>query len=178
MRPKSRTIVSGACGLALLATVSAGESSAPNAQASQAQAMVQQYCAVCHNQTLKSGGIALAGLNFSDIAGNSGTLEKVLRKVHSGEMPPAGLPRPDAPVIAAFTRWLGGALDCSAAAHLTPGRPPMHRLNRTEYSNAIRDLLALDIKPGAMLPPDDTGYGFDNIGEVLSMAPVLIERYM
>jgi mono/diheme cytochrome c family protein len=178
MRPKSRIIVAGACGLALLATGYAGESSLSTAEASQAQAMVKQYCAVCHNQTLKSGGIVLAGLNFSDIAGNSATLEKVLRKVHSGEMPPVGMPRPDAPVIAAFTRWLGDELDRSAAAHLNPGRPTIHRLNRTEYSNAIRDLLALDIKPGAMLPPDDTGYGFDNIGEVLSMAPVLIERYM
>lgn len=148
------------------------------APAAQPQALINQYCSACHNQTLKSGGILLAGLNLSDIAGNSGTLEKVLRKVHSGEMPPPGMPRPDAPTVAAFTRWIGDELDRSAAAHPNPGRPTIHRLNRTEYSNAVRDLLALDIQPGAMLPPDDTGYGFDNIGEVLSMAPVLIERYM
>jgi hypothetical protein len=140
--------------------------------------LVNQYCAVCHNQKLKSGGISLAGLNLSDIDGNSSTLEKVLRKVHSGEMPPLSMPRPDASTARAFTQWLQDELDRGAAAHPNPGRPTIHRLNRTEYSNAVRDLLALDIKPGAMLPPDDTGYGFDNIGEVLSLAPVLIERYM
>jgi mono/diheme cytochrome c family protein len=145
---------------------------------SQSQALINQYCAGCHNQKLKSGGIALAGLDLSDIAGNSSTLEKVLRKVHSGEMPPPGMPRPETSTALAFTGWLQDELDRSAVAHLNPGRPTVHRLNRTEYSNAIRDLLALDIKPGAMFPQDDTGYGFDNIGEVLSMAPVLIERYM
>ncbi|HLK21811.1 MAG TPA: DUF1592 domain-containing protein [Bryobacteraceae bacterium] len=145
---------------------------------SQSQALLNKYCSGCHNEKLKSGGIALAGLDLSDIAGNSSTLEKVLRKVHSGEMPPPGMPRPDAATALAFTGWLQDELDRSAAAHLNPGRPAIHRLNRTEYSNAVRDLLALDIKPGALLPPDDTGYGFDNIGEVLSMAPMLIERYM
>ena len=164
-------------GLAVLANPSVAHASQPQVQA-QSQAMLNQYCAVCHNQTLKTGGISLQGLDLSDIAGNSSTLEKVLRKVHSGEMPPPGMPHPDASTAAAFTRWLEDELDRSAAAHLNPGRPAVHRLNRTEYSNAIRDLLALDIQPGAMLPPDDTGYGFDNIGEVLSMAPVLIERYM
>lgn len=159
---------------AALATLPVGA----HASQVQSQALINQYCAVCHNQTLKSGGISLEGLNLSDIAGNSGTLEKMLRKVHSGEMPPPGMPRPDAPTAAAFTRWMGDELDRSAAAHPNPGHPTIHRLNRTEYSNAVRDLLTLDIEPGALLPPDDTGYGFDNIGEVLSMAPVLIERYM
>ncbi len=144
----------------------------------QSHALVKQYCAVCHNPSLKSGGISLQDLDFSDIDGNSATLEKVLRKVHSGEMPPPSMPHPDAATAKAFTAWLEEELDRSAAAHPNPGHPAIHRLNRAEYSNAVRDLLALDIHPGAMLPPDDTGYGFDNIGEVLSMAPVLIERYM
>ena len=148
------------------------------AAALQPEALINKYCAVCHNQNLKSGGIALAGMNLSDVAANSGTLEKVLRKVHSGEMPPAGMPRPDATATAGFTHWLETELDRSAATHPNPGRPIIHRLNRAEYSNAIRDLLALDIKAGAMLPADDTGYGFDNIGEVLSLAPMLIERYI
>src|SRR5581483_11107095 len=105
-------------------------------------------------------------------------LEKVLRKLRAGEMPPAGMPRPDAQTTAAFTKWLEGELDRTAAAHPDPGHPTIHRLNRAEYSNAVRDLLALDVKPGAMLPADDTGYGFDNIGDVLSMSPMLIERYL
>jgi hypothetical protein len=162
----------------LLLCLAVPAQSAPGSSAAQPQALIKQYCAACHNQTLKSGGIALAEMDLSDIASNSAPLEKVLRKVHSGEMPPPGMPRPDTATARAFTQWLQDELDRSAATHLNPGRPTIHRLNRTEYSNAIRDLLALDIKPGAMLPPDDTGYGFDNIGEVLSMAPVLIERYI
>ena len=178
--PKKRAQVSSAgtwMAMVLLGLSAQGPAAASQGQ-SQSQALINQYCAVCHNEKLKSGGIVLAGLDLSDIASNSSTLEKVLRKVHSGEMPPPGMPRPDSATASAFTSWLQDELDRSAAAHLNPGRPTIHRLNRTEYSNAIRDLLALDIKPGTMLPPDDTGYGFDNIGEVLSMAPVLIERYM
>ncbi len=88
------------------------------------------------------------------------------------------MPRPDKAAVAAFTNWLAGALDAAAAAHPNPGRPTLHRLNRAEYSNAIRDLLALDVKPGAMLPVDDSGYGFDNIADVLSVSPALLERYI
>ena len=179
--PKNPTKLSGASvgmAMVLLRVAVLASPSVAHASQAQSQALVNQYCAVCHNQKLKSGGISLAGLNLSDIDGNSSTLEKVLRKVHSGEMPPLSMPRPDASTARAFTQWLQDELDRGAAAHPNPGRPTIHRLNRTEYSNAVRDLLALDIKPGAMLPPDDTGYGFDNIGEVLSLAPVLIERYM
>jgi hypothetical protein len=93
-------------------------------------------------------------------------------------MPPVGLPHPKPEASAAFTAWLTGELDNAAAANPNPGRPTIHRLNRAEYSNAVRDLLALDIKPGSKLPNDDSGYGFDNIGDVLSLSPILIERYM
>jgi hypothetical protein len=141
-------------------------------------ALTGQYCAGCHNQRLSSGGVSLASVNISDVAGNASVLERVLRKLRSGEMPPAGMPRPDAPTVAGFTHWLEGQLDQASAAYPNPGRPTIHRLNRAEYSNAVRDLLALDIKPGAMLPADDTGYGFDNIGDVLSLSPMLIERYI
>jgi len=106
-------------------------------------------------------------------------LEKVLRKVKTGQMPPAGMPRPDSAHRAAFGNWLETSLDAEAAAHPNPGRPAaVHRLNRAEYSNAIRDVLALDINPGSQLPVDDSGYGFDNIGDVLSMSSALLDRYM
>ncbi|HZU29092.1 MAG TPA: DUF1592 domain-containing protein [Bryobacteraceae bacterium] len=141
-------------------------------------ALLSQYCFVCHNEKLKSGGISLATVDLDNVAGNSAVLERVLRKLRAGEMPPAGMPRPDAVTIASFTKWLETELDVAAAAHPDPGRPTIHRLNRAEYSNAVRDLLALDVNPGAMLPADDTGYGFDNIGDVLSMSPMLIERYL
>jgi hypothetical protein len=93
-------------------------------------------------------------------------------------MPPPKVPRPDAAIYQTTTEWLRGELDSYAAAHPNPGHPTIHRLNRAEYSNAIRDLLALDIQPGSRLPVDDSGYGFDNIGEVLSLSPMLIERYV
>src|SRR5580704_2101169 len=180
MRPEHRTrILTGGSGwiAVILFGLTLVRANAATGQ-SQPKVLINQYCAGCHNPKLRSGGVSLADLDLSDISGNSATLEKVLRKVHAGEMPPAGLPRPDASTAATFTQWLETELDRSAAEHVNPGRPIIHRLNRAEYSNAIRDLLAIDIKPGAMLPPDDTGYGFDNIGEVLSLAPVLIERYM
>ncbi len=120
----------------------------------------------------------MEGIDFSDAAANAALMERVLRKIRTGEMPPAGMPRPPAAALATFTKSLEGTLDQAAAAHPNPGRPAIHRLNRAEYSNAIRDILALDIQPGSSLPVDDSGYGFDNIGDVLSVSPALLEKYM
>jgi len=148
------------------------------ASADSPRALVDQYCVACHNDRLKTAGMSLQTLDFAKAGDHADVLERMLRKVRSGEMPPAGRPRPDAAAASAFTAWLENTLDLSAAAHPNPGRPAVHRLNRAEYSNAIRDLLALDIKPGAWLPIDDSGYGFDNIGDVLSTSPALLERYL
>jgi hypothetical protein len=137
-----------------------------------------QYCVACHNRKTSTAGVCLEGINFADVSGNASLLERVLRKVKSGEMPPAGIPRPPAAVSQSFTTTLEVTLDRTAAAHPNPGRPEVHRLNRAEYSNVIRDVLALDVQPGSMLPVDDSGYGFDNIGDVLSVSPALLERYM
>ncbi len=142
------------------------------------RAVADQYCVMCHNQKAKTGGIALDHLDFSNVGGNAAVLERVLRKVRTGEMPPPKLPRPTPAVSASFVKTLEEGLDKAGGAHPNPGRPAIHRLNRAEYSNAIRDLLAVDIQPGSMLPVDDSGYGFDNIGDVLSVSPVLLERYM
>jgi cytochrome c551/c552 len=143
-----------------------------------ARALVNQYCTGCHNQKLKTGGVALDNVDTAKVAADANTWEKVLRKISSGEMPPSGLPHPNSAAATSFTGWLGGQLDQAAASHPNPGHPTIHRLNRAEYSNAIRDLLALDVQPGSRLPADDSGYGFDNIGDVLSLSPMLIERYM
>ena len=142
------------------------------------RALVDQYCLVCHNQKALTAGVSLEAIDFSNAAANAAIMERVLRKVRTGEMPPAGMPRPPAAVSTAFTKSLEGTLDQAAAAHPNPGRPAIHRLNRAEYSNAIRDILALDIQPGSSLPVDDSGYGFDNIGDVLSVSPALLEKYM
>ncbi len=141
-------------------------------------AIVKQYCSGCHNQKLKTAGIALDTVDPAKVGPDAAVWEKVLQKVSVGQMPPPGMPRPKPEVSAAFTQWLQGALDNAAASNPDPGHPTIHRLNRAEYSNAVRDLLALDVKPGSKLPTDDSGYGFDNIGDVLSLSPVLIERYM
>ncbi|MFN0119895.1 MAG: DUF1592 domain-containing protein, partial [Blastocatellia bacterium] len=132
----------------------------------------------CHNQKSKTADIVLEGLDFSNVGARLDVWEKVLRKVRTHQMPPAKAPQPDAHETAAFVGWLETALDKNALRNPNPGRPAVHRLNRAEYSNAIRDLLAVDVKPGQWLPVDDSGYGFDNIGEVLTLSPALVEKYM
>jgi mono/diheme cytochrome c family protein len=141
-------------------------------------ALVKQYCIGCHNSKLKTAGVSLEGLDTTRVGDDAATWEKVLRKLSANQMPPAGLPRPTTEGRTKFVNWLETSLDQAAAAHPNPGHPTVHRLNRSEYANAIRDLLAVDTKPLVSLPGDDTGYGFDNIGDVLSLSPVLIERYM
>jgi mono/diheme cytochrome c family protein len=153
----------------------AAQSQTPAPRTAGPRPLTDQYCVVCHNQKALTGGVSLEGIDFSNPGANAGTMEKVLRKIRTGEMPPAGMPRPAEAVSAAFTKSLEDTLDKAAAAHPNPGRPAVHRLNRAEYSNAIRDVLALDIDAGSTLPVDDSGYGFDNIGDVLSLSPWLPE---
>jgi hypothetical protein len=142
------------------------------------RALVSDYCVSCHNQKKMTAGISLESLDYAQVSIHADVWEKVLRKLRTGQMPPPEAPGPEAAEVKTFVTWLEGALDRSARLNPDPGRPVAHRLNRAEYSNAVRDLLAVDIKPGASLPVDDSGYGFDNIGEVLSLSPALLERYM
>jgi hypothetical protein len=140
--------------------------------------LVNKYCVGCHNKKLKTGSLSLDGLDLNQVGNDTEVWEKVLRKLTAGQMPPAGMPRASRSEQKQFTDWLESELDHAAAANPNPGHPTIHRLNRNEYSNAVRDLLALDVKPGDNLPTDDSGYGFDNIGDVLSLSPVLLERYL
>ena len=142
------------------------------------QAMIEEHCASCHNQKAKTAEVSVEGLDFNDVSKDAAVWEKILRKVRTGQMPPANLPQPKAQEVKEFVTWLETSLDKAAAANPNPGRPVAHRLNRAEYSNAVRDLLAVDIKPGLSLLVDDSGYGFDNIGEVLTLSPALLEKYM
>ena len=142
------------------------------------QAFTEQYCLACHDDTSQVAGISFESVDWNNPGKSAEILEKAARKVGAGEMPPPGMPRPTVAGAEAFTGWLASSLDKYAAAHPNPGRPAIHRLNRAEYSNAIRDLLALDTKPGDLLPVDDSGYGFDNIGDVLTVSPALLERYL
>src|SRR5262245_50694842 len=142
------------------------------------RALVDKYCISCHNERTKTAGLMLDKMNDADLGGGAETWEKAVRKVRVGMMPPQGMPQPDEATRRAFISSLTTALDTAAVAHPNPGRPLLRRLNRAEYANAIHDLLALDVDPTTLLPPDDSAYGFDNIGDVLGVSPVLLERFM
>jgi mono/diheme cytochrome c family protein len=160
-------------------SISSSQAQLPKtASISQQRALIEEYCVGCHNREAKTGGISLEDREFNKVGLDVDLWEKVLRKVSTGQMPPPEMPRPDDQAISTFVNWLESALDHAARANPNPGRPAVHRLNRAEYSNAVRDLLAVDIKPGSSLPVDDSGYGFDNIGDVLSLSPALLEKYM
>jgi mono/diheme cytochrome c family protein len=146
--------------------------------ATQYRALLDQYCVTCHNERLKTAGLMLDKLDVSDPSAGSEVWEKVIRKVRVGMMPPQGAPRPDPATQRELVSWLETKLDGAAAIRPDPGRPLAHRLNRAEYANAIRDLLALDVDATTLLPPDNSGYGFDNIAEVLGLSSVLLEGYL
>ena len=140
--------------------------------------IVTTYCASCHNERLKTAGLALDRIDVDHIAGSPEVWEKVVRKVRGGLMPPAGARRPDARTRDAFVTSIETELDRAWAAHPNPGRPLLRRLNRAEYANAIRDLLAMEVDVASLLPPDDSAYGFDNISDALNVSPALQERYL
>jgi mono/diheme cytochrome c family protein len=146
--------------------------------AAQYRAVLDQYCVTCHNQQARTAGLELDKLDVAKVGEGAAVWEKVVDKLRAGAMPPAGMPRPDDATYKSFANYLETVLDQDAAAHPQPGRPAVHRLNRAEYTNAVRDLLALEIEGDALLPADDSGYGFDNIADVLSVSPMLMERYM
>jgi hypothetical protein len=132
----------------------------------------------CHNTVDWAGGIALDTLDPSSLADDAETWEKAIRKLRTGMMPPAGKPRPERAVLDAFASELAVRLDSASAVHIQPGAKSLHRLNRTEYANAIRDVLAYDIDVTSLLPADDAAEGFDNIADVLSVSPTLIQSYI
>jgi len=141
-------------------------------------AVLNTYCVTCHSDKARTGGLTLEHADVVDIPKGEQTWEKVIRKVRAGMMPPPGMPRPDKATLDGFSAFLENSLDQAAALKPRPGRATIHRLNRTEYANAIRDLLALDVDAASLLPPDDESSGFDNIADVLNVPPSLMERYL
>src|SRR6202012_3051554 len=131
-----------------------------------------------HNDKLKTAGMSVVPLDANNLPANQATWEKILRRLSLGEMPPKGMPRPPKEQITQFTSWLAKSLDDQAAAHPDPGHATVRRMNRVEYANAVRDLLAMDVDFSKELPVDDTGYGFDNIADVLTVSPTLLDRYI
>ena len=148
------------------------------AEAEEYQAVLDRYCSGCHNDRLQTAGLTLDGLDLEHVAAGAETWEKVIRKLRAREMPPPRRPRPDEATYVEFVDWIETELDRSSLRDPNPGTETIHRLNRTEYTNAIRDLLALEIDGRELLPADDQSYGFDNIADVLSLSPALLERYM
>ena len=142
------------------------------------RALLDEYCVVCHNDRLKTGNLVLEDKDLAQVGADAEFWEKVVRKLRGGTMPPVGRPRPDRVTYHGLIRSLEEALDQAALEAPDPGRPLIHRLNRTEYTNAVRDLLSLEIDGPSFLPPDTSGFGFDNVADVLSMSPALLDRYM
>ncbi len=149
------------------------------ADVSAQRALIDKYCVTCHNQRVKTAGLALDTADLANIPAQSDIWEKVIRKVRAGMMPPSSAAQPEKAQLDVLSTLLETSLDKWAAAHPNPGRPTLHRLNRAEYGNAIRDLFALDaVDITQLLPPDPEAYGFDNIADSLGTSPALMERYL
>jgi hypothetical protein len=144
--------------------------------------ILTRYCAPCHNSTAKTAatqaGVVLDKPDLLAVGQHPELWERVLRRLHAGTMPPQGARHPGDAEVHSLTAFLEGELDREALAHQHPGRPLLHRLNRAEYANAVRDLLALDVDSASLLPADDSAYGFDNVADVLGVSPSLQERYL
>jgi hypothetical protein len=154
------------------------EAQTPVMSAASQRSVVQQYCGGCHNDKMKSGGLVLTDLDFDHITQNAETAEKMIRKLRAGMMPPPGSKRPDGPTVNSFVTALETTLDRAAALRPNPGARVLQRLNRAEYANSIHELLNLDVDASALLPPDSMNRGFDNIADVLTLSPALMEGYV
>ena len=177
---KAILLVIGGAALISVAVIS-GQSTSPGAQpqspgAATQRAVIDRYCVGCHNTRLKTGNLELDKLDLARLGEHAEIGEKVARKLRAGMMPPTGLPRPDAATMEALIGWMENELDRSAVAYLPA--PGLHRLNRTEYTNAIRDVLALEVDATKFLPADDSTRGFDNIAGALTLSPALMEAYL
>jgi hypothetical protein len=146
--------------------------------APQKPAVLNQYCITCHNQRLKTGGLMLDAMDLERVGKDPAAWEKVVRKVRTGMMPPSGARRPERALLDAFASDLESRLDRAAVPGASLDAPTLHRLNRTEYANAVRDLLALDVDAATLLPADASSEGFDNIADALGVSPSLIESYV
>lgn len=165
-------------GIALLAGLQSGVAATPAVPTPAAErALLNQYCVVCHNDKTRIANFSLQTEDLNAVADHPEVWERVIRKLRAGMMPPPGMPRPPLAQYEAFRDWLEAQIDRKAALHPDPGNVVLHRLNRTEYHNAVRDLLDLDIDVNTLLPADDSARGFDNVAGSLTISPTLIEAY-
>src|SRR5688572_22022207 len=169
--------------VALIGAFTGAQSQAPASVASRADAekqlaTVKQYCAGCHNDRMKTAGVSFDGLTADSIHERADVLEKAVRKMRGRVMPPPGARQPDAASIDSLVGWLEQSLDRTAGREHVRDRVVLHRLNRKEYTNAVRDLLAVDFDATEVLPADDVAEGFDNIADALQVSPSFIEQYI
>lgn len=156
----------------------AGEPSPTAPSPATVRATIDRYCVSCHSDRLRTAGLSLQSADVGDVPRHAEVWEKVAGKLRSGAMPPAQAPRPNETETRAVAFWIEATLDEAARRHPNPGRPAVHRLNRSEYTNAVRDLLALDVDARQLLPADDQGFGFDNNADALGTSPGLMDRYL
>ena len=175
---KSIGVVVAACVALVLVAMSSGSAQSDGPVATAPGEVVGRYCLRCHNDRTKSGGMTLAHLDFDRIEATPELAEGMVYKLRAGLMPPPDARRPAAGTLDGLASALETALDASAAANPNPGRPSLHRLNRFEYANSIRDVVGLEIDAASLLPVDDSSHGFDNMSEVLTVSPTLTEAYV
>ncbi|MEE8348605.1 MAG: DUF1587 domain-containing protein, partial [Acidobacteriota bacterium] len=174
------------CGMAValvgtgyLQTVATPQSGRPaSEESSQYREVLDRYCVTCHSESLGTAGLFLDRADVANIGEEAQIWNKVVQKLRAGAMPPAGMPRPDQAGYDSLVGYLERELDRAALARPNPGRPLIHRLNRVEYANAVRELLAVEFDAQSYLPADHSGEGFDNLASVLTVSPVLMERYL
>ena len=175
---RTRWLTCGAVAALVLCLPPPPAAAAPGAEASAARALLDRYCVGCHNDRLRTGGLALDAADVERVARDAPLWERAVRRLRARAMPPAGSPRPAEAAYDGLVSYLETELDRLALAAPDPGRTDtFRRLNRTEYQNAVRDLLALDVDVTALLPRDDASHGFDNVGAV-NLSPALLERYL
>src|SRR5277367_817625 len=153
---------------------------APAAPAAMAahRAMLDHYCVTCHNQKAKTANITFDTMDLAHVGQDAAVWERAIRKLRGGMMPPPGMPRPDAVAVNSFVTFLETSLDQAALAAPNPGTVSLHRLNRAEYQNAMKDVLGIDVDAAALLPRDDVSNGLDNIANVLKVSPSFLDQYI
>src|SRR5665213_476130 len=176
---KTKLLLAGLMATAALSGFQQGavHSTPQTATPQPAKAMFNQYCVGCHNDKTRTANFSLQNADTTTVGDHPEIWERVIRKMRAGMMPPPGMPRPPLATYEGVRDWLESEIDQKAAAHPNPGSVILHRLNRTEYKNAIRDLLDLEIDAASLIPPDDSARGFDNIAGSLTISPTLLEAY-
>jgi hypothetical protein len=157
-----------------MSQINAQQAATPPSQ----KALLDKYCVTCHNQKLKTANLTFDTMDLAHPAVDAQVWERAVRKLRGGMMPPPGMPRPNSADVNSFVSWLEVSLDQAAAANPNPGNVTLHRLNRAEYTNAMRDLLGIEVDAAALLPADDISNGFDNIASVLKVSPSFLDQYI